>query len=187
MREGRLFVLSGPSGAGKGTVLKAALSRLDGAAYSVSYTTREKTKEDADGVTYFFVDKNTFVNMIKEGRFLEWAEVHGNYYGTSREVVEKALRDGFDVILEIDVQGALQVKDKLPDAVTVFIAPPSAEELARRIKNRRRDSDEQIAVRLKNAETEMKLAEKYEYIIVNETVDVAAQEFIDIVNKYREG
>lgn len=185
--KGRLFVLSGPAGAGKGTVLGHVFQKLDKIAYSVSCTTRHPRPGEINGVNYVFMDEESFRKMADEGCFLEWAVVHGHLYGTRKDIVEKTLESGIDVLLEIDVQGAFQIKNKMPDAVMIFIQPPSFEELVRRLTARGTEGPEELLLRIKNAETEMKFSDKYEYIIINDIADIAAGDFIKIVKKYREG
>lgn len=184
--KGHLIIVSGPSGAGKGTVLSKALAGIDNLSYSVSCTTRKPREGDVNGREYWFMDDGAFREMIKEGRFLEYAEVHGHMYGTRKDIVERALDKG-DVILEIDVQGALQVKRLMPDAVTVFIMPPDEAELERRLRSRGTEDEEQIELRLADAVKEMKFAPRYDWVIVNDDADAAAIEFKDVVAKYREG
>lgn len=184
--RGHLFVLSGPAGAGKGTVLKKAFEGLDGLAYSVSCTTRAPRPGEVDGVSYYFMDEETFKKMAAEGLFLEWANVHGHRYGTRKDVVEKALSSGRDIVLEIDVQGAAKVKEKMPEAVMTFIQPPSFEELERRLKGRGTECEADVERRLADARIEMSQAGKYDHLIINDTVDKAAEEFIKIVKQYRE-
>ena len=174
MSKGSLFVISAPSGTGKTTILKKVMAGVERLAFSVSHTTRQPREDERDGVDYHFVDKSLFDGMREQGDFLEWAEVHGNFYGTSLAEVEKKLAAGIDVVLDIDVQGARQVSDIAVDAVTVFIAPPSWEEQKRRLMGRGTDSTETIELRLANSRGEMRDARLYHYFIINETVDEAA-------------
>lgn len=185
--RGRLYILSGPAGVGKGTVLRRVFEKLDNIAYSVSCTTRAPRPREIDGVNYIFMDESSFKKMVDEGRFLEWANVHGHFYGTRKDVVEETVRQGKDVLLEIDVQGASQVKEKMPDAVMIFIQPPSFEELIRRLKKRGTEGPEELELRIRNAKKEMSYANEYEHMIINEKIDKAADDFIKIVKKYREG
>lgn len=184
--RGRLYILSGPAGVGKGTVLRKVFEKLDNIAYSVSCTTRAPRAREKNGVNYFFIGESSFKKMVDEERFLEWANVHGHYYGTRKDIVEETLRQGKDLLLEIDVQGASQVKKQMADAVMIFIKPPSLEELIRRLKKRGTEGPEEFKLRIKNARKEMSYADEYEYIIINEKIDKAADEFIKIVKKYRE-
>lgn len=183
---GRLFVLSGPAGAGKGAVLTEVFRHIDNLVYSVSCTTRSPRPGEVDGVNYFFMSEEDFLETVAQGKLLEWAKVHGYYYGTRRETVEKLLDTGTDVLLEIDVQGAMQVKAQMPEAVMIFIRPPSFEELVRRLKARGTETPEQLGIRIENAKKELLAAEQYEHCIVNDKVSDAARDFIDIIKKSRE-
>ncbi len=185
--RGRLYILSGPAGVGKGTVLRRVFQKLDNIAYSVSCTTREPRPGEKDGINYFFMDERSFKKMVHEDKFLEWANVHGHFYGTRRDIVEETLNEGKDVLLEIDVQGASQVKKKMPEAVMIFIQPPSFEELVRRLKKRGTEGPEELKLRIINAKTEMSHADEYEHMIINDRIDQAAEDFVSIVKKYREG
>lgn len=169
-RKGVLLVFSGPSGAGKGTVCKALKQGNPVFRLSISATTRLPRSGEVDGVHYYFLKKDIFKEMIEDGQLLEWAEVYGNYYGTPRRFVQEALEQGNDVILEIDIQGALQVKEKFPEAVLIFIAPPSKTELESRLISRGTDSREEIQKRLSCTVGEMKLASRYDYIVINDEV-----------------
>lgn len=184
--RGKLLILSGPAGAGKGTVIAEVFKKLDHIKYSVSCTTREPRPGEVDGVSYCFLDEATFRRMIGEGRFLEWANVHGHLYGTRRDMVEKTLEEGDDVLLEIDVQGALQVKEKMPEAVTIFIKPPTFEELERRLRARGTETPQELEVRIHNAKKELQTADHYEHCIINDKVENAAEDFIKIVKRHRE-
>ncbi len=185
--RGRLYILSGPAGVGKGTVLRRVFEKLDNIVYSVSCTTRAPRPGERDGVNYIFMDEPSFKKMVGEGRFIEWANVHGHFYGTRKDIVEETLRQGKDVLLEIDVQGASQVKGKMPEAVMIFIQPPSFEELVRRLQKRGTEGPEELKLRISNAKTEMSHADEYEYMIINDKIEKAADDFIKIVKKYREG
>lgn len=170
-RKGLLLVLSGPSGAGKGTVCRSLLKNDPSLRLSVSATTRPPRQGEVHGVDYFFLELEAFKKMIEDGRLLEYAEVYNNYYGTPLSFVEEALEEGRDIILEIDIQGALQVKEKYPGAVLIFIAPPSRYDLEKRLVSRGADSGEVIEKRLRCAAGEMKLAYRYDYIIINDEVE----------------
>jgi len=174
--RGRLFVLSGPSGVGKGTVWQEVVKRVDNVKVSVSATTRLPRNGDVEGVTYFFKSPEQFDAMIKNGELLEWAEYNSNRYGTPIWAVEEMLDDGVDVILEIDTQGALQVKEKLPESVLIFIAPPSVEELLSRLRGRATESEEEIFRRIAAAEGELALQSEYDYVVVNDDLDTAVNE-----------
>jgi len=172
MKQGRLFVISAPSGAGKTTLLRGVMSSLVKVKFSVSHTTRNPREGEVDGVDYHFVSRDTFRQMIADNMFLEHAEVHDNFYGTSHAAIEEQLQDGFDVILDIDVQGAAILrKNPQVDAAFIFIAPPSLVELERRLRGRGTENEEKVRLRLINARTELESSSKYEYLIVNSDVD----------------
>lgn len=170
--KGILLVVSGPSGVGKGTICKEFLKKSD-IFYSVSATTRTARAGEVDGVNYFFKTEDEFSEMIDKKEFLEWATFCGNYYGTPKHVVEEKLQMGIDVILEIDVQGAMQVRSNYPEGVFVFILPPSMEELENRIRGRKTESEEVINTRLQKAQKEIKTANKYNYLVLNDNLDEA--------------
>ena len=180
--RGLLVVLSGPSGVGKGTVRKA-LFELEGhdLVYSISMTTRLPREGEVDGVDYYFVSKEEFEQRIKEDKFLEYAEFVGNYYGTPKDKVEEQMEQGKEVVLEIEIQGALQVREKAKDAVFVFIAPPTKEALYRRLLRRGTEDPETIQRRMEKAEREFPLAHKYDYIVVNDEVTNAADRILAII------
>lgn len=180
--KGLLIVLSGPSGVGKGTVRKALFERDDhNLVYSISMTTRKPRVGEVDGKDYFFVSKAEFEKRISENRFLEYAEFVGNYYGTPIDKVKEQIAKGNEVVLEIEVQGALQVREKIKDAVFVFIAPPSLESLYARLRGRGTESEEVIKERIEKAKKEIDLAYKYDYIVINDTVDNAADRIMAII------
>ena len=185
MRKGHLFVISGPSGAGKGTILKRALPQLTDISFSVSCTTRKPREEDVEGTTYFFITKDKFKSMIANSEFIEWAEVHGNFYGTKKEYVLSEIEKGKDVFLEIDVQGALQVKKILPEAVTIFIKPPSIDVLKERLICRGTESASEFDLRVSNAKKEVELCCFYDAIVINDSLDNSVDEFIKIVKNFR--
>lgn len=180
-REGVLLILSGPSGAGKGTICKELLRRCPELAYSVSATTREPRTGEEDGVNYLFTRFERFEEMIRQDELLEWAKVYDNYYGTPRAFVENLLRQGKDVILEIDTQGALQIKNKFPQGVFVYIIPPSLEELANRIRKRGTDSTEVIEKRLGCVLNELAQVHQYQYIVVNDKIESAVTKIQSII------
>ncbi len=174
MKRGRIIVVSGPSGVGKGTVLRTVMAKHPELQFSVSATTRAIRPGEQDGVHYYFVDKARFEEMISQSELLEYASYAGNYYGTPLAPMEAALEQGISVILEIEVQGALQVMEKLPEAISVFIGPPSYEELRRRLLGRGDTAPEIAEKRLEIAVMECKTAHRYQYTIINETVEQAA-------------
>ena len=176
MEHGNLFIISAPSGTGKTTILKRIIAAMTNVAFSVSHTTRLPRSGEQEGVDYYFIDKETFATMRQQGLFLEWAEVHGNLYGTSSSEVQEATERGKDIILDIDVEGARQVKEKLgAKGIFIFISPPSLEELESRLAGRCTESESAIATRLANAEEEMKSIGQYEYVIVNDSVEQAVE------------
>ncbi len=180
--RGLLIVLSGPSGVGKGTVRRALFQMPNhDLVYSVSMTTRKPRPGEVDGVDYYFVDKETFLKRIKENKFLEWAEFVGNYYGTPRDKVEEQLDQGKEVVLEIEVEGALQVRKQMKDAVFIFLVPPGKQALYERLLQRGTDTQEMIERRMKKAESEFLLAHKYDYIVVNDEVNNAADRIMAII------
>lgn len=180
-KRGQLIVLSGPSGAGKSTVIAELLSERDDIYFSVSFTTRKPRVGEADGVNYHFVSEKTFEEMIARDEFLEYAKYVDHYYGTSLKIIEEKLASGIDVLLDIEVQGAAKVREKCPDAVLIFIFPPSFEELSRRLHSRNTDSEEVIEGRLKQARIEYKEIPNYDYLVVNDTVSAAAAEIMAIL------
>ncbi len=174
--RGELIVLSGPSGVGKSTVIAELLSNRRDIHFSVSYTTRSPRVGEADGVNYNFVTREEFERMIANNELLEYAQYVDNYYGTSLKVIQEKLEQGVDVLLDIEVQGAATVREKCPEAVLIFIIPPSLEELSRRLYTRNTDAPEIIAQRLEKARSECKESLMYDYLVVNDTVMSAAQE-----------
>ncbi len=184
-RRGELIVLSGPSGVGKSTVIAELLSSRRDIHFSVSFTTREPRVGEENGVNYNFVSREEFERMIRDGELLEYAEYVGNYYGTSLKVIEDYLQKGVDVLLDIEVQGAAKVREKCPEAVLIFIIPPSLEELSRRLRNRNTDSVDVIAQRLEKSRAECRESVKYDYLVVNDNVMSAAQEILAILEAER--
>lgn len=182
---GRLFILSAPSGAGKTTLLRAVLGRFSDLCYSISHTTRPPRPGEEHGVDYFFIDKETFEAGIKNGEWLEWAKVHGHLYGTSAAFIDETLGAGKDVLLDIDVQGAKNIRRRYPDCVTIFILPPSMEELERRLRKRGAASETDIQTRLKNAEWESAQKDFFRFQIVNDDLERAKEALISLVERHR--
>lgn len=180
IQSGLLIVISGPSGAGKGTICKALLERND-FWLSVSATTRAPRNGELEGTNYYFMTKDEFLKKVDEGDFLEFAEVYGNFYGTPKSRVFNALDKGNDVILEIDIQGALKVKENYPEGIFIFILPPSMEELKNRIINRGSETPETLMTRFKSAYKEINYVSKYNYAVVNDTVDEAVEKIESIL------
>ncbi|MBP8629171.1 MAG: guanylate kinase [Negativicutes bacterium] len=181
-QSGILFVLSGPSGAGKGTICQELLRQIPNLQYSVSATTRKPRLGETNGINYWFKEKDEFEEMIKNDLLLEYAEVYGNYYGTPKEQVLKILKSGKNVVLEIDPQGAMQVKAKFPEGVFIYILPPSLDELAARITKRGTDSKDSIKKRLAAATEEIQYALKYDYVVVNDKVETAVDSIATIIS-----
>jgi len=185
LAKGNLIIVSGPSGVGKGTVLKLIYDRDKNVKLSVSATTRAPREGETNGVHYHFITKEQFENNIKNGKMLEYAEYVGNYYGTLLDAVNDMRNNGIDVILEIEVKGALQVMEKVPDALSVFILPPSIEELENRLRGRGTESEDKILGRLNKAKEELTFADKYQYNIVNDTPMAAADKLYEIITSHR--
>ena len=185
MSKGNLFIVTGPAGAGKGTVLGRLLPTMEQLQYSVSATTRAPREGEEDGVNYYFLNRNDFLNMVDRGEFLEYAEYVGNFYGTPAGPVDECLEKGVDVILEIEVQGALTVKSKRPEAKLVFIIPPTFADLELRLRSRGSESDEVIAKRLEKAKEEYSMANHYDYIVCNGEVEQAVEELRSIIKAAR--
>jgi guanylate kinase len=183
--SGILFIVSAPSGAGKTSLLKALLEDARGLTVSVSHTTRAPRPGEEDGVHYHFVDRETFERIAEDGGFLESARVFDNFYGTSEQAVRDGLARGDDVVLEIDWQGARQVRQRIPGSVSVFIAPPSVEELRRRLASRGQDSAEVIARRMADAESDMAHRDEYDYLVINEVFERALDDLRAIVRAER--
>lgn len=182
--KGKVVIVSGPSGVGKSTICKEVVKRLNNTYLSVSFTTRPKSKAEIDGRDYWFISKDEFRQRIAEGLFLEYAEVYGHLYGTPKDKVDHALKKGWNVILEIDVQGAKQVKSIYKDAVMIFIFPPSQKELAERMKHRGRDDMQSAEERLEGASGEIAAAwQYYKHMVINEDLQQAVNEVIEIIRQ----
>ena len=182
MNKGFLLVISGPSGVGKGTVLHDLMNTQSNLVYSVSATTRKKRDGEIEGVSYFYKNHEEFEQMIRENSFLEYAKVHNNYYGTPKEFVEKKINEGKIVILEIDVQGALNIKKNTDNGVFIFLAPPSLSELKKRIVGRGTETDEDINIRMKNARKELEYIKDYDYLVINDHLNSAISSVNEIIN-----
>ena len=190
MNKGIIFIVSSPSGCGKTTIIRNFLkNNKEGYYFSISHTTRPKRKNEINGKDYYFVTKEEFEKMIKENKFLEWAIVHNNYYGTSKEKVIENLNKGIDVILDIDVQGAEKIKKnknlKDFDIVSIFIFPPSFTELKKRLLKRGAEDDESLKIRLKNAKRELERFSDYDYVIINDYLPKAIEEFTSILKSQK--
>ena len=181
MKEAKLFVRSGSSGVGKGTLLKMLLEKHPELKLSISYTTRKPREGEIDGVNYFFTNKDDFKKAVENKEFLEWAEFNGNFYGTKQKWVEKVLKEGNHLILEIETRGALQIKQKMPEAVLIFILPPSLSELEHRLRGRNTEDEQSIQNRLKEAYREIECAQNYDFKIVNDDIEKALCELEKIV------
>ena len=178
---GNLFIVSGPSGAGKSVLAACLLQQIPKLRFSISYTTRLPRGNEQDGVEYYFVDRARFEDLKLSGEFLEWAEVYGNYYGTSQRLVDEILSQGDDVLLDVDVQGAQSIRQRRPEAVGIFIMPPSFQVLRQRLENRRLDKDYVIEQRLQIAFNEIKQYKNYEFLIINEELGRSIEELESIV------
>ena len=183
--KGRIFVITGPSGVGKGTVVEQVLKKIDNIYLSVSATTRPMRELEKEGINYYFKSKDEFTRMIESDEFLEWAEFAGDYYGTPKFPVNNYLSCGKDVLLEIEVQGAKQVRGKCPECVLIFLAPPSFEILEERLIKRQTESIEKVKVRTKKAHEEMKEVKLFHYIVINDNLNEAVENVISIIKAER--
>jgi guanylate kinase len=183
--RGTLFVVSSPSGGGKGTLIRRVLEVVENLSYSVSYTTRAPRSGEVDGREYFFVSRTTFEEMVAEGEFLEWACVHGNFYGTSKRQIAEKTASGIDIVLEVDVQGAASVRQLLMDSVSIFILPPSFDVLRRRLLARGTDSPEELEVRLRKAPEELSQYSAFDYVILNDEIERAVGQLASIISAER--
>lgn len=187
MKKGRLFIISAPSGTGKSTVVTHLLKRFPDLIYSISYTTRPPRRGEHDGREYHFVDQMTFKKLIDEGFFAEWAEVHGAFYGTPRIEIEDAISAGRNVVLDIDVQGGMALKARYPEALTIFLAPPSFEELKERLSGRKTDPEAVVQKRLENAASEMTFKDRYDRCVVNDELKRAVEEISTLIYPPKRG
>jgi guanylate kinase len=176
-----VFIISAPSGSGKSTLVGQIMKRVPCLHFSVSYTTRAPRPQERDGVDYYFISREQFENRIQKDEFLEWAEVFGNYYGTHQSELERAAQQGLDLVLDIDVQGARQLKERVPGAVSIFILPPSRQILEQRLRTRSQDSEAVIERRLRDAAEEIRNYSKYDYVLVNGQVEASVETLVSIV------
>ncbi|HOJ71311.1 MAG TPA: guanylate kinase [Syntrophorhabdaceae bacterium] len=181
-RKGRLFVISGPSGSGKSTFIERFLKQDKTSTFSVSYTTRKKRDKEVDGREYYFVDKKIFMDMVEKGGFLEWEVVHENLYGTPKKEIIENLERGIDILLDVDVNGAINIKKNYPDACLIFIEPPSREELVKRLSLR---GEEQIELRLKRYDEEIEKKHIFDYTVINDNLERAYRDFEKIIEHVR--
>ena len=184
-KEGKIFVISGPSGVGKGTIVEQVLKKTKNIYLSISATTREKREGEKEGINYFFKTKEKFKEMIESGDFLEWAEFAGNFYGTPKFFVNNYISCSKDVLLEIEVQGAKQIKQKCPESILIFIAPPSFEILEERLIKRQTEAIEKVKLRLKKAKQEMKEVSTFHYLVINDEINDAVSNVLSIIKAER--
>ena len=184
--QGQIFIIAAPSGAGKTTLCRAVRQHFPDMIYSISYTTRAPRSGEKNGEDYFFITKEEFEKKIKKNEWAEWAEVHGNLYGTSTHFLNAGIKAGKDILLDIDIQGTSQIIERYPDSITIFIMPPSLETLRNRLEQRRTDSREDITRRLLNAKDEIKKKDFFRYNVVNEKLPEAEAELLSIIAEHRE-
>ena len=183
--SGHLYIVSAPSGAGKSTLCTAVRRLLNDLAYSVSYTTRTPRPGEKEGIDYYFISEEQFRRGIETKRWAEWAKVHGNYYGSSAQWIERTLLAGVDILMDIDLQGAGQMLQRFPEAVTIFIMPPSLDELERRLRKRGTEDQQDLALRLANARQEIEQSAICRHVIVNDDLDKATHELVALIERYR--
>jgi len=183
IKKGKIIVISAPSGAGKTTLTKEIIAEFPGIIFSTSATTRKQRANEVDGVDYFFINECIFLNKINMDEFAEWERFYDYYYGTSRKQLENTINSGKHILLEIDVKGALKIKHNYPEAVLIFIDPPSIEELISRLKNRKTENEEEFKKRIERAKMELSLKGKFDYLVVNDNLDLALSELKSIINK----
>lgn len=180
---GKIVIFSAPSGSGKTTIVRSALKKFPELVFSISATTREKRGVEKDGVDYFFITEDEFKNKIEQNEFVEWESFYGYYYGTLKSFINSKMKNGKSVVLEVDVKGALKIKKEYPDAVAIFIRPPSIEELKRRLRDRKTESDEDLQKRIERAEMEIGYQKYFDYVVVNDDLERAKKEVYEILNK----
>ncbi len=180
---GKIVIFSAPSGSGKTTIVRSALKKFPKLVFSISATTREKRGVEKDGVDYFFITEDEFKNKIEQNEFVEWESFYGYYYGTLKSFINSKMKNGKSVVLEVDVKGALKIKKEYPDAVAIFIRPPSIEELRRRLRDRKTESDEDLQKRIERAEMEIGYQKYFDYVVVNDDLERAKKEVYEILNK----
>ncbi|MCD6546298.1 MAG: guanylate kinase [Thermotogae bacterium] len=182
---GIFYVISGPSGAGKTTILKKIMRNVDNLAFSVSYTTRPKRPNEREGADYFFVTEEQFKDLIEKDEFVEWALVHGYYYGTSKKFIEMELSKGYDIVLDIDVQGALSIMQKYSNAVFIFLAPPSFDTLKERLLKRKTESEKDLVKRIEDAKWELSKISMFDYIVINDSIESTVGKIKSIIEAER--
>jgi len=180
---GKIVIFSAPSGSGKTTIVRSALKKFPELVFSISATTREKRGVEKDGVDYFFITEDEFKKKIEQNEFVEWESFYGYYYGTLKSFINSKMKNGKSVVLEVDVKGALKIKKEYPDAVAIFIRPPSIEELKRRLRDRKTESDEDLQKRIERAEMEIGYQKYFDYVVVNDDLERAKKEVYEILNK----
>ena len=181
----KLHVISGPSGVGKSTIIDQIINRMTGLGYSISHTSRRPRGKEVNGVHYHFVERKTFRRMIDNGEFVEWAEVYNDYYGTSFASLKKRMDEGLDVVMDLDIQGAENIKKHFKDAILIFVLPPSLEELEKRLKGRSTEDKSMISERLEKVQAELKACVNYDYIVFNKDLETAVKDVVSIIKSVR--